>query len=146
MIIKRKIKECKGCNKEKEIFYVKGQLCLFCNINRNRKKWVKASEDRLKNTPIGREKMQTLYRKFWDDSPKKECYECGCKLTEFRSWNVNHIIQKHLWKKYLPADIVHDYKYIRLVCLQCHSSYDNGNKEQTPKMLELYNQLISEFN
>jgi len=139
MQIKLKIKECRNCHKEKPIYYVTGQLCQFCNNLRLYKK----QKDRYLNDdgPLSYTRLKTLYKKYWDDNTDRRCYECGCPLHNFKNWHINHIIPKRLWKQYLPADIVYDYKYIVYVCLSCHHEYDHGNKENTHKMLEKFNEL-----
>lgn len=90
---------------------------------------------RLKKSPFKRKhhhvhteeivKLRDFFLSLWKKRPHY-CIVCGAYLgTEPHSYNFHHIIGKRFQSEY-SIDITYNEKNIILVCLDCHSSIENG--------------------
>ena len=123
---------CSECEKEKLIVQKRLNLCAGCNRNRLVKK-------SLEKTKLRYNSLSSFYKRYWDENEHRECYECGTKLLVYRNWHIAHIIPKRDQKKY-SIDITYNPNNICYLCFDCHSQFDNGNPNKTPRVRDL--QLI----
>lgn len=137
--MQRKRGICNGCGNDR-IIYAK-KLCQSCYAYSRIPIYLARKKEKiLNNSIIDKIKLQEFFKEYWDKYKKRECYECGIPLYNYRNWHLHHVIPKRFWKNY-KTDIVFNEDNIVYVCLDCHSDADHNAMKNTPKIEKLYNEL-----
>ena len=124
--------KCSKCNREiPQYTNVKYKLCLSCNHNRlhPEMKGEIFSEDQWEQI----KKDDETYKQVWD-SKEHICEECGESLGEelydeegkiAARWRFSHILGKKAYPEFR-----NDPRNFNLLCYQCHSLFEFGNKKE----------------
>lgn len=121
--MKRKVKECKECNNERQI-YARG-LCGFCYQKDRAKAYQKRQKNKPKKrkaiSPISDKQAERLkvYRKNRDKYMKEHPF-CEARLENctFKATDLHH-------KKKRIGDNLTNQKYFMALCRSCHNFIEN---------------------
>lgn len=138
-MIKQKKKICKECNTEQYIFS-KG-LCKKCAAKSYKKpKQVSSKQqEKLDKNKIDTELMKKCFQLFYKNHPTKCCEQCDKKITELRTYNVHHLLEKRNYLEYK-----FDLNNFMLLCADCHSTYESIMKGD--KIIEQLNEIKEKYN
>ena len=139
MMIKQKKKVCKVCNTEQFIFSKK--MCKSCSLKSGKrlrqvsdKQLVKIEKEKLE-----RSEMLLVFEQFYEKHITKSCGECGKSITELRTYNVHHLLEKRNYPEFK-----FDTDNLMLLCGDCHSTYETSFKGD--KIIERLNNLKENYN
>lgn len=86
---------------------------------------------------------ERFYRFCWDVYPHY-CQECMKPLREYSSTYISHIKTRGS-----HPELAHDCRNVNILCFECHSKWENGNKKQMriyPKNQRIIRELYKEYN
>jgi 5-methylcytosine-specific restriction endonuclease McrA len=138
-MIKQKKKLCKSCDTEQYIFS-KG-LCKRCSVKPYKKikqvsdKQLVKIEGKKEDTKL----MLLVFDQFYKKHLIKSCEQCGKKITELRTYNVHHLLEKRNYPEFK-----FDTNNLMLLCGDCHSTYETSLKGD--KIIERLNNLKEKYN
>lgn len=136
MQIKYKSDVCKSCGKRRLIVIKSKKLCYYCNEKRK----IQKTKERLLKKGITKkyEELNIFYKKVWDSTNPKICYETGVKILRYKKWHIHHVLEKSKYPEHIfnPSVCV-------LLTLQQHSLWHTLNNEQRQKQMpKTYNKFI----
>lgn len=137
-MIKQKKKICISCNTKQFIFSKK--MCKSCSLKNGKKikqisdKQLVKIQDRKDETKL----MILVFEKFYENHTTKSCEQCGKKITELRTYNVHHLLEKRNYPEYK-----FDTDNLMLLCGDCHSTYETSLKGD--KIIEKLNKLKEQY-
>lgn len=142
MQIKYKIGVCGDCGKEKLIVVKSKKLCYYCSLKQQRKRTI--TRKKLRGTYVDNSKLTKFYKEFYDNHPTKKCFESDEFISNYKSWNCHHIIEKAKHPEFTFNEEV-----CVLLTLEKHAlwhSLTEENRElKMPKTYQRYLELKEQF-
>lgn len=146
MRIKYKNDICSGCSKDRLIVNKSKKLCLFCNqkasVERSR---IRRKERIAQGKELDKSKLARFYKKFYEEHPTKTCFETNEPITNYRSWNCHHLLEKRHYPQYAFLNDI-----CVLLTLEMHAlwhSLDEQNRcEKMPKTYKQYMTIKEKYN
>lgn len=133
-MIKRKLKTCDGCGKERILWSKK--LCKSCHAKAGGYKTIQRKKNNnavfrvAKTVPKATGELE-IFKIIWEER-EHVCQVCSSTLHVFDVWNMAHILSK----KSYPSFRLNK-ENIWLLCRSCHDKYDNRGVEDKPEFSKL---------
>jgi 5-methylcytosine-specific restriction endonuclease McrA len=118
-----KKKVCSVCNEETYLWKSNPPTCKNCISKTPIKKQTEKQKIKKQERSESSKVMIGVFIDFYREHNTKCCEECGVKITELRTYNVHHVLPKHLY-----PELKNDTSNFMLLCQQCHSNWETLRK------------------